>query len=530
MIANGLIGTLIVGGLAGSLAAAAPNPEFLRVAHPGEADSLDPQIGVAAPSLVVTTDLFESLYTLDNNGKPVLGSAESVRESHDGQGPVLEFTLRPGLQWSDGRPLTASDFEYSFRRLSDPKTAGTLLASNVDLIRQGSAVLKGQAPPSSLGVRALDARRLRVELVRKPAWLTSILAFPTFAPVPRHVIERHGRNWTRPGAHVSNGPFMLAEWKPNNYIRAVRNPRFHGAANVKLAGVRYVPITDQSAAFRLFQSGQIDTMTNFPPEKFDFARQNLRRELHLAPSLGVTIYFFNFRKPLFRDVRVRRALALAIDRELLTTRVVRTGDKPAYGLIPGEIPNYLPSLPPSLPNQAARRAEAQRLLAAAGYGPGKPLEFELLYHTSEEHKSVALAAAAMWQAIGVRARLRNAERQVVEVATRNGEFDMVRAAIFTPYSDPNGLFNYFRRGNSANGSAYANDRFEAAVERAEQEATPGPRRAQLQRAAEKLLIDDQATLPLYFIVSKRLVAQRVVGWSDDNLTALRPARYLSLMP
>ena len=509
-------------------ALAAGGAKVLRVAHSGDADSLDPHTALSATSLVICTDLFEGLYTLDNNGRAVLGAAQSVRSVPDAQGPVLEFTLRPGLKWSDGRPLTAKDFEYSFKRLGDPKIGGTLLASNVALFRNGEAALAGRAPPASIGVRALDDSRLRVELVRNVAWLPSVLAFPSFAPVPRHVVERFGREWTRPGNHVSNGPFTLAEWKASNQVRAVRNRHFHDAASVRLDAVEYVPAPDLNTGLQMFRAGLVDTMVNFPPQKLDFLRTEMPGTLHLSPSLGATIYLFNFRKPLFRDLRVRRALALALDREVLTTRIVRTGDAPAYGLIPSNVPGYLPALAPPLRTQALRLAEARRLLAEAGYTAQQPLKFELLYHTSEEHRSVAVAAVSMWNSIGVRATLRNAERRVVEAATRSGDFDMVRSALFAPYPDPNGLLVFFRSGNSANGSAYANAAFDRAVETAELEAEAGARRAAAQRRAEQLLVDDQAFLPLYFMTSKRVVAKRVSGWSDQNLTALRPARYLTV--
>jgi len=518
---------LVAALLLGAAQAAAP-PE-LRVALAGDADSLDPQAAVSAPALVIAFDLFEGLYTLDNNGQPVLGAAAAVRTLEHAGGPALEFTLRPNLRWSDGRPLTAQDFEYSLQRLADPATAGNMLASYVGQIRQGDLILRGKAAPATLGVTALDERRLRIDLVRNVAWFPAVLAFPSFAPVPRHVIEKHGRQWTRPGNHVSNGPFRLVDWQPNRLVRTERNPYFHAVKSVRLPGVRYLPVADQNAGFRLFQSAQIDTMTNFPPEKYDYILANMRRELHIAPSLGVTAYLFNFRKPLFRDVRVRRALALAVDRGLLTKRIVRTGDLPAYGLVTPGLPGYPAALPAPLATQAARTAEARRLLAAAGFGPGRPLSFELLYHTNEEHKNVALAVAAMWQAIGVRVTLRNAERQAVEVAVRNGEFDMARAALFSAYADANGLFGNFSTGHSANVSAYSNRAFDGAIGRAEAMPSAGADRAALQRDAERQLIADQAFVPLYFMTSRRLVAQRVSGWSDQNLTALRPARYLDVV-
>jgi oligopeptide transport system substrate-binding protein len=521
---------LTTGKSAPAVAQAPAAPPVLRVAHSGDADSLDPQTAVSSTALVILTDLFEGLYTLDRDGRAVLGAADSVRELKDAQGPVLEFTLRPGLRWSDGTPLTAGDFEFAFKRLADPATGGTLLASNVALIRNGEAALAGRSPPGSLGVRALDPRRLRLELVRNVAWLPSVLAFPSFAPLPRHAIEKHGRAWTRPGNHVGNGAFRLVEWTAGNKVRAERNPYFHDARSVRLDAVEYLPAADLNTGLQLFRTGAVDTVVNFPPQKLELIRTEMPGALRLAPSLGVTAYLFNFRRPVFRDLRVRRALALAVDRDVLTTRVLRTGDVPAYGVVPSGLPGYLAALGPPRSTQAARVAEARRLLAEAGHGPGNPLRFELLYHSSEEHRSVAVAAAAMWSAIGVQATLRNAERRVVEAATRSGEFDMVRTALFSAYPDPHGWLGSFTTGNAQNGGGYANPAFDAAVEAAERELEPGPRRAAAQRRAEQRLVDDQALLPLYFMTSKRLVSPRVSGWSDRSLSALRPARYLAVDP
>jgi oligopeptide transport system substrate-binding protein len=242
----------------------------------------------------------------------------------------------------------------------------------------------------------------------------------------------------------------------------------------------------------------------------------------------VTVYVLNHRSPKLADPRVRRALSLAIDRELITARLVRAGDTPALGLVPpGMAPRGTRPRTPVVTSPAQRVAQARELLAASGYGKERPLELELLYHTSEEHKKVAVAVAAMWQAIGVRTQLRNAERQVVEVATRKGEFEVVRAAWFSAYPDPLGFMTNLQKGSPANSGAYANPRFEALLAEASRAADAG-RRADLLAQAESVLIEDQAVLPLYFIVSRRLVSRRVVGWQDDNLSALRPARWLDL--
>ena len=509
-----------------AFAQGAAQPGVLRTGHAGEPDSIDPHMAIAAPSIVVINDLFEGLMTLDARGQPVPGAAEKFQVSPDGR--TYTFSLRPKLTYSDGQPISSADFVYSFRRLADPATAATALAAWIDLIEGGRAILRSERPPETLGVEAPDARTVRVTLTTPAPYFPAIAASAVFAPMPRHVIEKHGRAWTRPENFVGNGPYQLDQWRPGELVRARRNPRFHAASSVRIEAVEYRPVADLNSGLRLFQTGAIDTLTNFPPEKLDWLRENMPKELHLAPSLGIGLYVINHRLPKFADPRVRRALALAIDRDVLTTRIVRAGDRPAWGLVPGGLPGYGAPLRPPLASQAERVALARRLLADAGYGAGgKALQVDLLYHTSEEHKKVAVAAAAMWQAVGVRATLRNAERQIVDVAARNGDFEIVRAAWFSPYADPMGFLSLLRRGSPQNGGAFEDATYEAALDQASTLLDPGARNRAM-RAAEQRLVELQAVIPMYFLIGRRLVSQRVLGWRDDNLTAFRPARWLSL--
>jgi oligopeptide transport system substrate-binding protein len=496
---------------------------ILRTGHPGEPDSLDPHTSVSAPALIVQNDLFESLLTLDARGKPVPGAAERYSVSADGR--TYTFQLRAGLVYSDARPITAEDFVWSIRRLADPDTASTGLASWVDLIDNGRAVLRREKPPQALGVDAPDPRTVRIRLAVAAPYFPSIAAFPVFAPLPRHAIEKHGRAWTRPGNMVSNGPFMLESWTPGQAVRVRRNPRFHDARNVRLDGVEYHSVTDQNTGFRLFLAGRLDAVTNFPPEKLDQLRRDHPKELRLAPSLGVATYVINHRLPKFRDPRVREALSVAVDRRILTTRIVRAGDTPAFGIVPPSL-SALPAAVAGSTTMAGSQ-RARQLLRAAGYDASKPLEVELLYHTSEEHKKVAVAVASMWQAAGVKVSLRNAERQVVEAATREGDFEIVRAAWFSPYPDASGFFAFLRKDSPQNGGAYANVAFDALLGQLSATADPAARK-RLQRQTEELLVADSAVIPLYHMVSRRLVATRVVGWRDDSLSAIRPARWLDL--
>ncbi len=510
--------------LALGTAAAALAAGVLRTGHPGEPDTLDPHTSVAAPALIVQNDLFESLLTLDARGRPVPGAAESYTVSADGR--TYSFRLRPGLVYSDGRAITAADFVWSIRRLADPNTASTGLAAWIDLIDNGRAVLRREQAPQALGVEAPDPRTVRIRLAAAAPYFPAIAAFPVFAPLPRHVIEKYGRAWTRPGNMVSNGPFMLESWIPGQPVKVRRNPRFHDARNVRLDGVEYHSVNDQNTGYRRFLAGQLDAVTNFPPEKLDQLRREHPRELRLAPSLGVATYVINHRLAKFRDPRVREALSIAIDRGVITTRIVRAGDTPARGIVP----RSLSALPAPAGAADSTRGDPQRaraLLKAAGYDASKPLGVELLYHTSEEHKKVAVAVASMWQAAGVKVVLRNAERQVVEAATREGDFEIVRAAWFSPYPDASGYFSFLRKDSPSNGGAYANPAFDALLARLAETSDPAARR-RLQRETEQLLLADHAVIPLYHMVSRRLVATRVIGWRDDSLSAIRPARWLDL--
>ncbi|HPF27476.1 MAG TPA: peptide ABC transporter substrate-binding protein [Steroidobacteraceae bacterium] len=510
----------------GVTAAAGPGNE-LRRGTAGEPDSLDPQRAVSAPALIVLNDLFEGLMTLDARGKPVPGAAQSFTLSADGR--VYTFKLRADLRWSDGRLLTADDFLYSFRRLADPKTGSAGLAAYTDLIKNGGAVLAGALPPAALGVSAPDAATVRVELTDPAPYALTVLALPPFAPLPRHQIERFGSAWTRPENLISNGAYRLTEWTPNSHVRVARNPHFHAAEHVSIDSVVYRPIADLNAGLRLVQTGELDTLTNFPPERLDFLQREMPRTLHLAPSLGLVLYVFNHRLPKFQDPRIRRALSISIDREALTSKIIRTGDSPAYGIVPGGLPNYFPPLAAASGIRGAQaRKRARELLAAAGYSSSKPLEVELLYHTSDEHKKIAVAVASMWQAIGVRTVLRNAERQVAEVAARNGNYEITRAAWFSPYDDPVGLLGFLRGNSPQNISAYASAAVDELLSRAQRTADLRVR-GKLLRQAEQQIVADDAVIPLYFMVSRRLVATRVRGWRDDNLTAFYGARYLSLL-
>jgi oligopeptide transport system substrate-binding protein len=509
--------------------ALAAGTQVFRSGHTGEPDTLDPQLAVTGTALVIASDLFEGLVTRNARGEIVPGAAE--RWTVDPSGLTYVFELRRGLGWSDGTPLDARDFEYSFRRLADPATAASSLAGQLRVVTGGEAALAGRSPPSALGVRAPAPTRLEIRLTRPAPWFLEVLASPAFAPVPRHAIERWGRDWTRPGRLVSNGAFVLAERRPGGPVSVTRNPRFRDARSVRLDEVQYFPLESLEAGFRRFQAGELDALVNFPPERLDWIRANMPGTLRLSPSLGVYVYVPNLTRPPLNDARVRRALSLALDRERLTQALLRTGDRPAWGVVPAGAGNPAGALPDpdARLSRAQRVAEARRLLREAGYDAAHPLKLRITFHTSEEHRRIALAVASLWKEAGVDATPDNAERRVVESRARDGDFELVRMLWFSPYDDPEGFLDFFRKGHPSNFTGYSSAAFEALMSEADAERDSRKRLALL-RDAERRVIADSAVLPIYFLVSRRLVSRRVRGWESGNPTAFHPARYLSIAP
>ena len=496
-----------------------------RSGHLGAPDTLDPQRALTGPAMVIIMDLFEGLMTLDAVGKPIPGVISDYTVSEDGL--VYTFELRKGLRWSDGHPLDATDFVYTFRRFLDPQTAASQLANYADIIMGGRAALFGESPPEDIGVEAIAAHTLRITLTRPAPYFMSLLALPALGPVPQHVIEQHGTSWTRDEHFVSNGAFKVTERAVQNYVKLIPNSYFHAAGSVRLGGVYYRVLDDLNTGLRLFRAGELDAMVNYPPEKFEWIRQNLPGALRLSPSMGLYVYRINHHREKFQDLRVRKALSIAIDRETISATLLKSGDPPAYGLVPPGITGYPGGLedPVAGLDGGQRRALARSLLAEAGYGPGRPLELSLLFHTSEEHKRIAIAVAAMWRAIGVKAELVNAERQVVNAAHRNGDYDIVRQAWFSMVADPVGFLMYFEGDNWANTSGYHNNNFDDFWQNANQ-TLDLVRRFELLRAAERTAIEDYASIPIHYYVGRRLLSARVRGWRSDNMTAFHPSRYL----
>jgi oligopeptide transport system substrate-binding protein len=530
LFAAALIGLLAAGGCGGNSGVRAPCPAGKRCLEYGnttEPATLDPQKSTGTWESRLLGDVFMGLATDDAEGRAIPGAAESWTTSADGL--TWTFRLRDAV-WSDGVPVTADDFVYSLRRILDPKQASEY-ASLLYLIAGAEAVNKGRAPVESLGVRAIGPRTLEIRLAHPAPYLPELAKHHSMYPVPRHVVERWGDAWIKPEHFVSNGPYTVKSWRLGDYVLTEKNPRFYDAAHVCFDQVRYYPTVDAISAERRVARGELDLNTDIQSNRIAFLRRKMPDTVRVSTYLGVAYLAFNTSTrsgvAAFRDRRVRQALDMAVDRDFITGKLLRGGQLSAYTFTPPGLANYTQPAPPAWAawTYERRQAQARRLLAQAGYGPGHPLKFTLKHRNTPDPMLVMPAVQADWKAIGVEVDLAQEEGQIAYADYRARAFQAADASWVADYDDPMTFLYLFGSTTGAqNYSDYANPAYDALIARADQEPDAGRRAAYLARA-ESMMLDDAAVIPIYFYVSKNLVSPRITGWRP-NPTDWHRARYL----
>lgn len=481
-------------------------------------DSLDPHKSRSMEATVVLRDLFEGLTRLDRHAAPVPGCAESWTVSEDGL--VYTFKLRSGLKWSNGDPLVAEDFAAGLRRLVDPATASQY-AQFVDVIVNASDIVAGRKPVASLGVTTPDDVTVVIALAGPAPYLPGLMAHPSCAPLHRASLARLGERFSRAGEQVSNGAFVLAEWLQGSYIRAVRNPNYWNNAANRIDAVKYAQLADENAELRAYRAGELHLTAVVPRGQFDWIRENLAKELHVSPQLTTYYYGFNLDRPLFKDVRIRRALSMSIDRERLANSVLRVGELPAYGWVPPGVHDYSQqSFDYAGMLMPERIAEARKLLAGAGYSSDRPLSFELRYNNGEVHTKVAIAVASMWkEALGVDARLAGVEFKSLMQDVDRRDVDVYRLSWVGDYNDPYTFLQYLKSDFGINLPHYNSAEYDRLLNEASRQTDTAQRRALLEQA-ERTALADHPLIPLYFYVNKHLVKPEVLGWYDNVMNVL----------
>jgi len=485
----------------------------LAAGNTNDPATLDPHKATGTWEDNIISDMLVGLTTDDAEGNAIPGMAESWETTPDGL--VWTFHLR-NADWSDGVPVTADDFVFSMRRILDPKTASEY-ASLLYFIKGAQPVNEGKAPLESLGVRAIDPHTLEIRLEHPAPYLPQLAKHQTMYPAPKHAVEKWGDAWVQPGHYVSNGPYVLKDWKLGDYIQLVKNPRFYDARNVCVDEIYRYPTTDAISAERRVKRGELDWNTDIQSNRIAFLRKEIPAYVRTHTYVGVAYLAFNAHVPAFRDKRVRVALDMAIDRDFITQKLLRGGQTSAYTFTPPGIANYTPPPPPAWASwpYEKRQAEARRLMAAAGYGPGHPLRIEIKHRNSADPMLFMPAIQADWKEIGVDATLAQEEGQIAYADYRARAFQVADAAWIADFNDAMS-FLYLQQSATGpqNYGDYNNPAYDALLAKADNEPDVRKRAAYMAQA-EQIMLDDAPVAPVFFYVNKNLVSPRVTGWVDN---------------
>ena len=521
LIAAGVLSAL----LAGNMAMAADVPAGVQLSDKqtlvrnsgAEPQSLDPNKIEGVPEANISRDLFEGLLnTSPKDGHPIPGVAESW-DNKDFK--VWTFHLRKDAKWSDGTPVTAQDFVYSWQRLSDPKTASPYASylqyghvANVD------EIIAGKKPITDLGVKALDDKTFQVTLSEPVPYFYKLLVHPSVSPVPKAAIEKYGEKWTQPANIVTNGAYKLKDWVVNERIVLERNTQYWDNAKTVINKVTYLPISSEVTDVNRYRSGEIDmTYNNMPIELFQKLKKEIPKEVHVDPYLCTYYYEINNQKAPFTDVRVRTALKMALDRDIIVNKVKNQGDLPAYSYTPP----YTDGMKVVKPEwftwtQDKRNEEAKKLLAEAGYTADKPLTFNLLYNTSDLHKKLAIAVASIWKKnLGANVKLENQEWKTFLDNRHQGTFDVARAGWCADYNEPTSFLNTMLSDSSNNTSHYKSPGFDKIIAETLQ-TNDDAKRADLYAQSEQQLDKDSVIVPVFYYVNARLVKPWVGGYTGKD--------------
>lgn len=449
------------------------------------------------------------------DASPIPGVAESWSANEDGT--QYTFKLRKNAVWSDGTPITAEDVVYSWLRILDPKT-GCPYAWFPCMFLKGAAEFNaGEADASAVQIRALDDYTFQMDLLGPLPYAIGALSHYSFAIMPRHAIEKYGTAWTDPANFVGNGPFVLSEHIPQTSVTVVKNDKYWDKDNVKLDKVVFIASEDDNTNYNMYLNGEIDWDTNVPNDQVPAA--SMREDFHSAPQLSTYYYVFQVEKAPFDDQRVRRALALAIDRQALVDRVTKAGQIPAWGIVP-EMAGYEPLEFPNGDDHEADIAEAQELLAEAGYpnGIGFPTA-AILYNTSEGHKQIAEFVQQEWKNnLGIDVTLENQEWQTYLANRNEGNFEIARAGWVGDYQDPNTFLDMFLTGAGMNGGKYSNEVYDVLINEAARISDPVERLGVLKTAEDIIINEDQGILPFYYYVTLNMIdTNKWGGWHGNTM-------------
>ncbi len=495
-----------------------PVRNTINISIGGEPPTLDPDLSGDSISARVAHDFFEGLLSFNQKGEPIPGLAESWEISSDQK--TYTFHLRNGIKFSDGTPITATDFVKSWQRFGDPKT-GSPQNNMLEIVVNGAQIAKGQLPPSSLGISAPNQDTVVVKLTRpSESFLYLIGGSPGFQVVPTKVIAAKGTAWTEPQNIVTSGAYKITEHVVNGYITAEKNPFYYAESTVKIPQVKYLAIADPNAEFNQYQANNVDITNSIPTDRYKEIKAAYPKELYTVQQDAIYFYDFNMMRPeLKNNLKLRQALTMAVDRKILTQDILGQGQTELYSYVAPTVSNgKYANVKYEWANWTREKqiAEAKNLYAEAGYGPDHPLTLEISYNTLDSHKKIAVAIASMWkETLGVNVIAANMEWKTFILARQKGNYQVARdgwvaGKNITDYTDFMFLCNA-----PQNNTHYCNPAYDELIRDANYTLDP-VQKQKIYSQAIMLSMNDYPIIPLYQYTYSRLIKPYVKGYAPKD--------------
>jgi oligopeptide transport system substrate-binding protein len=497
----------------------------LNRGNSADPESLDPHKTSTVYEANILRDLFTGLTAQDAKAEVVPGAAESWTVSPDGK--TYTFKLRADGKWSDGSPVTANDFVFSWRRLVDPATAAEY-AYMLSPVVNADDITGGKKKPEELGVKAVDDMTFEITLNAPTPYILEMLTHQATYAVSKANVEAKGADFTKPGNLVSNGAYTLAEFVPNDHIKLVKNANFFDAANVKIDTINYIPTEDRSTAVKRLEAGELDLNDDIPTEQLADLRAKFGDQIKIGPYLGTYYYVFKIPKAPWDNVKLRHAVSMAIDRDYLAEKVWQNTMIPAYSFVPPGITGYeTRTTDYSEMSQIDREDAAKKALEELGYGPDKPLKMEIRYNTSENHKNTAVAIQEQLKPLGIEVTLLNTDTKThYGHLEQHGDFDIARAGWIADYKDPENFLALCKTGAGNNYSEYSNKAYDDLLASAAAESDLGKRMKNLSDAEAIGVAQDLCVVPLLYYSYHNIVSSKIKGW-EANVMDVHPTRFMS---
>ena len=468
----------------------ASGKKIVRIGNGAEPESLDPHKSSDAGSFTIIRQMFLGLTATDKDGKTIPSLATEWSNVEE---KVWTFKLNPDAKWSNGDPVTAHDFVYGMRRLIDPNTASPYSSYLVDAKVVGAKeIVAGTAKPDTLGVKAIDDHTLEITLIDPVPYFADLVALPVTYPVHQKTIEAHGDKWLDPANIVVNGAYKLTKHAVNDVIVLDRNEAYFDNANTDIDTIEFLPISGAAQVNR-YKADEVDLTSSVPPEQYQKLKAELGDQVQSSPNFCHYYYGFNTKKAPTDDVKVRQALSLTIDRDIITKDIFGRGELPSYQFTPTAMQGIDKVMPVwATQDMATRAATAKQLLNEAGYNESNPLKVEILYSTSETGKTLTSATAAMWkQHIGfVDTSIINQEWKNMLSIRRQGEYQISLGGWCADYNEPSSFLNVFRSNNENNDGKYNNPQFDKLLDSTIVAGVGAEQRKDLYIQAERLLQED----------------------------------------